>query len=109
MKNYIQRGATLTIAAPAGVLSGGVVIAGSLIGIANGDADSGASVDVDVEGVFDLPKVSALAINLGDTVYWDATNKLVTKTASGNTKLGYAVSGAANPSATVAVKLVPAA
>ena len=107
MKNFVQCGETLTIPAPAAVLSGGVVIAGSIIGVANGDAESGADVDVAVEGVFDLPKVSALAIGVGDTVYWDATNGLVTKTATDNTKIGVATSAAANPSASVNVRLVP--
>lgn len=107
MRNHVQRGETLTIPAPAAVLSGGVVVAGSIIGVANGDAASGAPVDVDVVGVFTLPKVSALAIAVGDVVYWDNTNKVVTKTATGNSKLGYATTAAANPSAAVNVRLVP--
>ena len=107
MKTHIQRGDTLTIPAPAAVLSGGVVVAGAIAGIANGDAAAGAPVDVDVTGVFSLPKVSALAIAIGDVVYWDATAGLANKTASGNTKLGYATEAAVNPSASVAVRLVP--
>ena len=89
------------------VAGGGVVVVGSIIGVANGDAAFGTPVDVDVVGVFTLPKVSALAIAIGDVVYWDATNGIVTKTASGNTKLGYAMTAAANPSASVTVRLVP--
>lgn len=107
MKNHVQRGETLTIPAPAAVLSGGVVVAGSIVGVANGDAATGAPVDVDVVGVFTLPKVSAMAISIGDTVYWDSTNGVVTKTATGNAKLGYATTAAANPSASVTVRLVP--
>lgn len=107
MKNFVQRGDTLTFPAPAAVLSGGVVAAGAIIGVANGDAAIGDPVDVDVTGVFDLPKVAALAISLGDVVYWDAATKLVTKTASGNAKLGVAASAVANPSGTVSVRLVP--
>jgi predicted RecA/RadA family phage recombinase len=105
MKNYIQPGDTLTLTAPAAILSGGVVIVGSIIGVANGDADNGAPVDVDTVGVFTLSKVSALAIAAGDVVYYDSATKLVNKTASGNTKLGVATEAAANPSATVAVRL----
>lgn len=105
MRNFVQRGDTLTFPAPAVVASGGVVIAGSIIGVANGAAAQGADVDVDVTGVFNLPKVSALAIAIGDKVYWDAANKLVTKTASGNTFLGVATTVAPNPSAVVAVRL----
>lgn len=107
MKNHVQSGNTLTFAAPATVLSGGVVIQGSIIGVANGDALITEPVDVDVVGVFALPKVSALAIAIGDLVYWDATASLVTKTAASNKKLGYATEAAANPSATVNVRLVP--
>ena len=105
MKNFVQRGDTLTIPAPAAVLSGGVVIAGSIAGVANGHADIGESVDVDVVCVFELPKVSALAIAVGDIIYWDATAGLANKTATANTKLGVAIEAAANPSATVKVRL----
>ncbi|MDY7096762.1 MAG: DUF2190 family protein [Pseudomonadota bacterium] len=105
MKNYVQRGDTLTLTAPAEIVSGDVVSVGSIIGVANGDAESGAPLDLDTVGVFQLPKVSALAIAEGDVVYWDSTNGLVTKTASGNTKLGVATEAAANPSADVAVRL----
>ncbi|WP_029356236.1 DUF2190 family protein [Bosea sp. 117] len=107
MRNFVQPGDALTIPTPADVLSGAVVIAGSIIGIAAGDALSGADVDVETTGVFTLPKVSALAIAVGDVVYFDAATKLVTKTSSGNAKLGVAVTAAANPSATVNVKLIP--
>ena len=45
-KNYVQKGDTLTIPAPAAVLSGGVVIAGDIKGIAQGDAESGKPVSL---------------------------------------------------------------
>ncbi len=105
MKNYVQPGNTLTLTAPAAIISGDVVIVGSIIGIANGDAENAAPVDVDTVGIFRLSKVAALAIAEGDTVYWDSAIKLVTKTVSGNTKLGVATEAAANPSADVTVRL----
>ncbi len=105
MRNYVQPGDVLTIPAPADVLSGAVVISGAIIGVAAGDALSGAEVDVETRGVFILPKVSALAIAVGDVVYFDNATKLVTKTASGNMKLGVAVTAAPNPSAIVNVRL----
>lgn len=104
MKNYVQEGNTLTLPAPADVVGGDVAIVGSIIGIVNGDALSGDDMDLDVVGVFNLPKVSALAIAVGDEVYWNAGTKLVTKTDT-DTKLGVAVTAAANPSATVDVRL----
>lgn len=105
MRNFVQRGDTLTLTAPAEIISGDVVIVGSIIGIANGDADNGAPVDLDTLGVFRLPKVEALAIDEGDIVYWDAGAKLVTKTAEGNAKLGVATEDAPTLSADVAVRL----
>lgn len=105
MKNYVQPGATLTVPSPATVASGDVVVIGALIGIAAGDAASGADLDLVTEGVFALPKISALAIAIGDLVYYDSATSLVNKTASGNTLIGTAVTAAANPSASVNVKL----
>lgn len=105
-KNFIQPGDTLTVPAPAAVASGGVVIAGAIIGIAQGDADSGKPVDVATGGVWELPKVAAQAYaGAGVVVYWDSTAGLVTSTASGNTKLGVAVESAPAGSGTVKVRL----
>ncbi|OQW44309.1 MAG: hypothetical protein A4S12_03605 [Proteobacteria bacterium SG_bin5] len=105
MRNFVQRGDTLDVTAAAAISSGDGVIVGSIFGVANVDAEIGDTFALDVVGVFDLPKVSALTISVGDTVYWDNANKLVTKTAGGNTKIGVAVTAAANPSPTVNVRL----
>jgi predicted RecA/RadA family phage recombinase len=98
----------VTVPAAAAANSGDVVIVGSIVGIAAGDAAIGADLDICVGGIYDLGKVSALAIAIGDKVYFDATAGLVNKTASGNTLLGVAVAAAANPSATARVRLNPA-
>ena len=104
-QNFVQPGDTLTIPAPAAVLSGGVVIAGDIKGIAQSDAASGAAVDVATRGVWELPKVAANAFALGAKVYWNAGDGLATTTASGSTLLGVAVVEAAPSTATVAVRL----
>lgn len=105
MRNYIQPGETITVPSPANVLSGEPVAIGELIGVAAGDAATGADLDIATVGVFDLPKVAALAIGIGDVLYLDAAAKLVSKTASGNIRIGVAVTVAANPSASVHVRL----
>lgn len=105
MKNYVQKGENLTIAAPYDVTSGGFLKSGLIVGVASGDALSGADVDVVTVGVFDLPKVSTDVFAVGAAVYWDNTAKLMTSTTSGNTKIGVAVVAAANPSGTVTVRL----
>lgn len=105
MKNHVQPGNNLTLPAPADVLSGELVVIGSIFGVAAGDALSGEPVDLVTGEVFDLPKVSALAIAVGDKVYFDSATKLVNKTSSGNTLVGVAVTAAANPSGFVNVRL----
>lgn len=104
-KNFVQPGDTITIPAPAAVLSGFPVIAGDIKGIAQGDAAAGAPVDVATSGVWELPKVAANAFALGGKVYWNATDGLATSTASGNTLLGVVVEAAAAGTATVKLRL----
>ena len=106
MKTYIQPGHTLTITAPAGgVTSGQGVLIGTLFGIAQADAAEGTDAEILTEGVVEIGKTSALAIDVGDRLFWDATNKVVNKTATAQVCVGVAVSAAANPSATVKMKL----
>ena len=105
MKNFVQMGDTLTLTAPYAVASGAGALVGSIFGVATGTVASGGEGEFKTTGVFDLAKTSALAISVGDKVYWDNTNKEVNKTASGNTLVGVATTAAANPSATVNVRL----
>ncbi|UWQ17919.1 DUF2190 family protein [Jannaschia sp. M317] len=105
MKNYVQKGENLTLTAPYAVTSGGGCKTGLIFGVAAGDAASGETADLVTVGVFDMPKVAANNFAEGAVVYWDDTAKVVTSTASGNTKIGVAVTAAANPSASVPVRL----
>lgn len=105
MRNYVQKGENITLPAPADILSGNGVLVGAMFGVAAGDALTGTDLDLVTVGVFTLPKVSAQAVLVGDAVYWDAATKVVTKTATGNTKIGVAVETVANPSVAVAVRL----
>lgn len=105
MRNYVQKGNTLTLAAPYAVLSGAGMLVGSIFGVAVNDAADGATVEADVVGVFDLKKTSAQAWTVGAKIYWDNTNKECTTTSSGNTLIGVATAAAANPSATGRVRL----
>jgi predicted RecA/RadA family phage recombinase len=106
MKAYVQPGKSLTVTTPAdGVLSGQGVLIGTLFGIAQYDAVEGAEVEILTEGVVEIPKTSALQIDVGDRLFWDATNKVVNKTATAQVCVGVAVSAAANPSSIVRIKL----
>ena len=103
--NFIQPGDNLTIPAPATVTSGAPIIAGEIVGIALGDAASGASVDVATSGVFELQKGAADDMGLGDVIYWDSSEGLATITATDNTKLGVAVAAAGTGTGAVRVRL----
>jgi|SRR5690606_1977850 len=103
--NYKQPGNTVTLTAPYNVSSGGGVLVGSIFGVAQTTAASGAPVEAMVTGVHTLPKTSALAISVGDLLYWDDTDKVVNKTEADQPLVGVAVSAAANPSSAVDVRL----
>lgn len=104
--NCVQEsGDYLTVTAPYAVSSGGGVLVGAIFGVATHGAASGADVTIDTKGIFALPKTSALAVSIGDRLFWDDTNKVVNKTSTSQFCVGVAVSAAANPSSTVNVKL----
>jgi predicted RecA/RadA family phage recombinase len=105
MQNYIQSGEVITLAAPYDVASGAGLLVGTIVGIATGAALSGTPVEVKLEGVVDVAKVSAQAWTAGATIYWDDTAKNFTTTSTSNTKVGVAVQAAANPSAIGRIRL----
>lgn len=106
MKNFIQAGEMITATAPTGgILSGAGLLAGSLFGVAATSQAEGNPVEIATTGVFDLPKVSANTFAFGAKVYWDATAKNCTSTASGNTLIGAAVAAAGSGATTVRVRL----
>jgi predicted RecA/RadA family phage recombinase len=105
MRNYIQRGDTLTFTAPYDVAAGDGFLVGSLFAVASYPALSGEAVEGVTVGVFELKKASAQAWTPGAKVYWDNTAKEVTTTVTSNTLIGAAVEVAANPSGTGLVRL----
>lgn len=105
--NYIQDGKVLTLTPAAAVASGvGYLHGAALFGVAVADVAISTPGAFITEGVVEIGKTSALAIAVGDRLYWDATNKVVNKTATAQQHVGIAVEAAANPSATVKMKLV---
>lgn len=105
MKNFVQKGDTVTLVAPYAVASGVGVLVGSLFGIATNAAESGAEVEAKRTGVFAVAKNSAEAWAVGDKVYWDNTAKVFTITNTSDTLVGAACAEAANPSASGTVLL----
>ncbi|WP_428968272.1 DUF2190 family protein [Sphingomonas sp. Xoc002] len=106
MKNFLQPGHNVPGVAPYPLASGNGYLDGAEFAIASNDAAAGASVVGVTNGVFSLPK-AAVAITRKTVAYWDNTNRNVTNSASGNTKIGLFRDGALAGDATVAVKLIP--
>ena len=103
---FVQEGEVLQLDAGATVAAGtGHLFGAGLFGVALVDAVNGTASSFMTEGVFTLAKTSALAISIGDRVFWDATNSVVNKTSTAQQCVGVAVAAAANPSSTVKVKL----
>jgi len=85
--------------------AGEVVVIGSRVGVIAGDIAPGALGAVHVEGVFEFPLTTGTAIAQGADVYWDATNKKITNSSSGNTAAGYAAAAAKATDETITVKI----
>jgi predicted RecA/RadA family phage recombinase len=106
MKNYIQEGRMITVAAPTGgVTSGDGVVIGALFGVASKTAAEGETVTLATTGVFDLSKLASAVIAAGDAVAWDDTAKQVNAPATGRYPIGIAIEAAGNGATTVRVRL----
>ena len=74
MKNYLQPGHVLTVAAAAAaVASGQVCVVGTLIGIAASSATQGDPYEVNLTGVYTVPKTTGAAWTQGQPLMWDAS------------------------------------
>lgn len=109
MDNYIQHGDTLTLDPGSTVAAGtGKLFGAALFGVACVDAVSGTASAFQIRGVVEIAKTSALAISVGDRLFWDDTNSVVNKTTTAQQQVGVAVEAAANPSSTVKMLMMPA-
>lgn len=105
--NYIMSGEVLdyTNSTGAAIASGAVVLMGVRVGVALVNIADGASGSVRVRGVFTVAKLSTDTPAQGALLYWDATNKRLTTTASGNTLAGFAAKAAGSGATTVEVSI----
>lgn len=102
MINFVQEGAVLDLDPGSTVAAGtGKLFGTALFGVAAVDAVSGTASSFVVSGVVTIAKTSALAISVGDVLYWVPGSSVVNKTTSGQRAVGVAVEAAADPSSTV--------
>lgn len=90
MKNALFSGNNVTLPAPYALTSGQLAQVGSIIGVAQAAAASGADVVLVREGVFTLTKTAAQAWTQGATLYWDNAARSVTTTVASNKIIGTA-------------------
>ena len=106
MKNYIQEGRMITLAAPAGgVASGDGVVIGALFRVASKTAAAGETVSIATDGAFDLPKLASAVIAAGAKVSWDDTAKQVNTPGTARYPIGIAIEAAGDGATIVRVRL----
>lgn len=106
MRTALSTGRTVRVAAPAAVTSGqGVLVGTALFGIAGYDAAQNAPVELSVVGEFIIAKDPAVAMAVGDRLFWDNTNRRVNKTAAGQICVGVATTAQLAADATVQILL----
>ena len=105
MKNYVQKGDSLTLTAPYAVSSGGGAKVGGIFGVAVADVANGADGAFETVGVFDLTALNTDTATVGAAAYWDDTNKRITTTVGSNLKVGAFTKAKANGDLTARVRL----
>jgi|HigsolmetaAR202D_1030399.scaffolds.fasta_scaffold00190_21 predicted RecA/RadA family phage recombinase len=104
---FVHEGAAIDYTPGADIPAGTVVVQGDLVGTTRVDLKANQLGSLAVQGVFDFPKAAGAgtAFTVGTLAYWDATNKVATKTASGNKVIGKAVRAAADADTTVRIRM----
>jgi predicted RecA/RadA family phage recombinase len=107
MKNFVQEGRYVEVALPYARLSGEGVLVGSLFGVCVVDGASGASINIDTEGVYDLTAATGASTDatVGAAAYWDNTAKKVTPVSTNNTLVGKFLAAKATADAVARVRL----
>lgn len=106
MKNKIlDEGCSIKYAHSSAVASGEAVQIGDILGVAVKDYEANEEGIYDVEGVFELTKVTTDVLAIGTIIFWDNTAKKITSTASTNKPVGYVWKAAGNGDTSVRVSL----
>jgi predicted RecA/RadA family phage recombinase len=71
--NYIQPGKVIPYTAAAAKAAGSVVVIGQILGVLQAALGIGETGNAQIEGVFEVPKVSAAVIAAGESLVWDVS------------------------------------
>lgn len=106
MKNYVQEGDVVTVAAPTGgISSGDGVLVGALFGVAATTAAAADPVALATVGVFSLPKRLSASFASGAVVAWTVPEAYVDVVAAGRYPIGVATEPAGAGTSAVNVRL----
>lgn len=105
-KNFIAPADPLTLPAPVGgVVSGTPYKIGDTFGVAGNTAAAGDNFPLHRDGVWELPKATAVNWLVGAKLYWDDTAKNITNVSTANTLVGVSRQVRINADTTVEVAL----
>lgn len=90
----VSDGAFLDYTPNSDVTAGDVIVLQDLVAIAPRDIAANTLGSVATKGVWRLPKNNSQAFSIGQKLYWDATNDVLTITATGNKLAGCAAAAA---------------
>ena len=102
----IQDGDSINYVAAGAIAIGDVVVFEASIGIANDDAVLGDTISVSLTKAWEMTAATADVIVVGNILYWDAGNSVLTTVSTANTLAGRAISAKeAAVAGTVVVRL----
>jgi predicted RecA/RadA family phage recombinase len=104
---YVQDDDYVDYTPSSDVAAGDVIVQGDMVGVARKPIPANTLGALAVEGVFSFPKATGASTGLaaGTSVYWDATNTVVTTTATGHKLIGKTAATCADSDTTVKVRL----
>lgn len=100
-----QVGKTIDYTLAKNVKVGEVVPLGEMVGIAVVAGATGEVIALEIEKVWTINAKNSDVITIGDTLYWDDTNNVLTKTSTNNTKAGKAISSKGATAGTINIKI----
>ena len=105
--NILDTGETVDFTLAANAASGDLVVSSQMFGIALISGVTGDRIPLATGVRATLPKMNAASNSfaVGANVHWDATNAVVTSSATSNLKVGVATAAAANTATTATVRL----
>lgn len=102
---FVHDGYAIDYTPGADVASGDVIVQGDLVGVVRFDIKANVLGALAVAGVFDFAKNTGVAYTVGQILYWDDTNNIVTSTATGNKLIGKVARAAATTDTSVRIRM----